>query len=84
MGQKLYLCISVNVRRPVGAAHKLCSVKTFMIMKKTFVSLLMILSLLPVLAAGDGYDKLWKKVDEAVKKDLPKTQISLLEQIGRR
>ena len=82
MGQKLYLCISVNVRRPVGAAHKLCSVKTFMIMKKTFVSLLMILSLLPALAAGDGYDKLWKKVDETVKKDLPKTQISLLKQIS--
>ena len=53
-----------------------------MIMKKTFVSLLMILSFLPALAAGDGYDKLWKKVDEAVKKDLPKTQISLLEQIS--
>lgn len=82
MGQKLYLCISVNVRRQVGAAHKLCSVKTFMIMKKTFVSLLMILSFLPAIAAGDGYDKLWKKVDEAVKKDLPKTQISLLEQIS--
>ena len=50
-------------------------------MKKTIISLLSILFLLPGVMLADGYTQLWKKVDDAAKKDLPKTQIECLKAI---
>ena len=50
-------------------------------MKKTTVSLLLILLLSPVTMLADGYDKLWKKVEDAAGRDLPKTQIEHLTEI---
>lgn len=38
----------------------------------------------PHFAAADSYSQLWKQVEEAQKKDLPKTQIALLGQIADR
>lgn len=51
-------------------------------MRKTAFLLLMALMLMPVAMFGDSYSKLWKQVDEAVQKDLPKTQIQLLQTIA--
>ena len=43
-------------------------------MKKTVVSLLAALLLAPATMLADGYTQLWKKVEEAAKKDLPRTK----------
>ena len=37
---------------------------------------------MPINMFADGYTELWKKVDDAVKRDLPKTQIQHLESIA--
>ena len=49
-------------------------------MKKILISLLMILST-PFTLWGQTYEVLWKQVKEAENKDLPKTQIKVLEKI---
>lgn len=51
-------------------------------MKKTVVSLLAALLLAPATMLADGYTQLWKKVEEAAKKDLPRTQIEHLQTIS--
>lgn len=45
------------------------------------LSLLAIFLVMPVAMHADGYDDLWKKVEDASKRDLPKTQIGHLERI---
>lgn len=51
-------------------------------MKKTVFTLLAALLLIPVTMMADGYTELWKKVEEAAKKDLPRTQIKHLQTIS--
>lgn len=51
-------------------------------MKKTVVSLLAAMLLTPATMLADGYTQLWKKVEEAAKKDLPRTQIEHLQTIS--
>ncbi len=51
-------------------------------MRKAAATLLAIFLLLPAIAMADGYSDLWKKADDAAKKDLPKTQIALLQNIA--
>lgn len=51
-------------------------------MKKTFISLLAIFLLIPINIMADGYDDMWKRVEEAAKKDLPKTRIKHLQEIA--
>ena len=48
-------------------------------MKKIFY--LIILLAIPMNILADSYSSLWKKVDDASKKDLPKTQILWLNKI---
>ncbi|MBQ7420883.1 MAG: alpha-2-macroglobulin [Prevotella sp.] len=48
-------------------------------MKRNLILLMM--TLLPFSIFGQSYGELWKKVDEAAKKDLPKTQIDELDKI---
>ncbi len=48
-------------------------------MRKFFVSL--ILLLFPMAMMADSYTSLWKQVSEAQQKDLPKTQIEILDKI---
>ena len=50
-------------------------------MKKLIISFMAILLLTPLRAAADDYTTLWKQVQAAGEKDLPKTQISILQQI---
>lgn len=50
-------------------------------MKKFFLSLILQLVMLPALIQAQSYTQLWKQVEEAEGKDLPKTKISLLEKI---
>lgn len=49
-------------------------------MKKVFVYLI-ILVLLPVTTMADSYTSLWKRVTDAQQKDLPKTQMQVLNEI---
>lgn len=49
-------------------------------MKKNLI--LMFLALMPFRLFAQSYDALWKQVDEAGKKDLPKTQIATLKKIA--
>ena len=51
-------------------------------MRKTAFLLLTAFMLVPAAMFGDSYSKLWKQVDEAANKDLPKTQIQLLQTIA--
>lgn len=51
-------------------------------MRKTAFLLLTAFMLVPAAMFGDSYSKLWKQVDEAANKDLPKTQIQLLQAIA--
>ena len=51
-------------------------------MKKNVFFLLAALLLIPVTMMADGYEQLWKKVEEAAKKDLPRTQIEHLQAIS--
>lgn len=50
-------------------------------MKKTLIALFAAL-MLPVATFADKYTGLWKEYNEAVKKDLPKSQINVLERIA--
>lgn len=51
-------------------------------MRKTAVLLLTVLLCMPVAMLADNYTQLWKNVEEAEKKDLPKTQIAGLQVIA--
>lgn len=50
-------------------------------MKKNVISLIVLMLLLPLSVWADGYSVLWKQYEDAMKKDLPKTQIACLAQI---
>lgn len=50
-------------------------------MKKTFLSIIAAL-MLPAAALADGYSALWKQYEAAKKKDLPKTQLQVLDRIA--
>ena len=50
-------------------------------MKKTLIALFAAI-MLPVATFADKYTGLWKEYNEAVKKDLPKSQINVLERIA--
>lgn len=51
-------------------------------MKKTLISALAAV-ILPITALADGYSSLWKQYEAAGKKDLPKTQIEILDKITK-
>ena len=53
-------------------------------MKKSLIVLLLIGLLLPMTMSAQSFDALWKQVEQARQKDLPKTQINLLDKIGRK
>ena len=53
-------------------------------MKKSLIVLSIIFLLLPVTITAQSFDALWKQVDQAQEKDLPKTQISLLKKIEKK
>lgn len=50
-------------------------------MKKTLVVIITSLLIMPLTICADSYTQMWKKVKEAQKKDLPKTQIAALKDI---
>ena len=50
-------------------------------MRKTRCLLIALISFMPLWAWGDNYSQLWKQVEEAKSKDLPRTEISLLNKI---
>ena len=43
--------------------------------------LIQILLIMPLLVNAQSYDSLWKQVDEAVEKDLPQTEMQVLQRI---
>lgn len=51
-------------------------------MKKTIIALTIFIAFMPMMMFADSYDVLWKKVEAARQKDLPKTEIQLLKQIS--
>ena len=53
-------------------------------MKKSLVILSIIFLLLPITVAAQSFDALWQQVNQAEQKDLPKTQISLLQKIEQK
>ena len=53
-------------------------------MRKTVITLLTALLALPCKTVADTYTQLWKQVDEAARKDLPKTQIDILTRIAEK
>ena len=53
-------------------------------MKKPLVILSIIFLLLPITVTAQSFDALWQQVNQAERMDLPKTQISLLQQIERK
>ena len=53
-------------------------------MKKSLIVLLLIGLLLPMTMSAQSFDALWKQVEQARQKDLPKTQINLLDKIERK
>ena len=52
-------------------------------MKQKMIGLLLAV-MMPLMAGAQKYDALWKQVDEAAEKDLPRTQIELLETIAKK
>ena len=53
-------------------------------MKKSLVILSIIFLLLPITVTAQSFDALWQQVNQAEQKDLPKTQISLLQKIEQK
>ena len=51
-------------------------------MRKSILLIFLIAILVTNVAMADSYTSLWKKVDNAAKKDLPKTELKLLQQIS--
>lgn len=54
------------------------------VMKKTIGLLLLIMFLVPRSVMADGYDNMWKKVDEAAGKDQPRTALKHLASISEK
>ena len=50
-------------------------------MRKTTHLIIALILLMPLCAWGDNYSQLWKQVEDARNKDLPKTEVSLLDKI---
>ena len=50
-------------------------------MKKLALTIVIALAMLPCRSFGQSFSALWKQADEAAGKDLPKTQIEILEKI---
>ena len=50
-------------------------------MKKTFLTIIAAL-MMPVASFADGYTALWKQFEQAQKKDMPKSQIEILDKIA--
>ncbi len=53
-------------------------------MRKSLIILSIIFLLLPISVTAQSFDVLWQQVNQAERMDLPKTQISLLQQIERK
>ena len=53
-------------------------------MKKSLIILSIIFLLLPITVTAQSFDALWQQVNQAEQKDLPKTQISLLQKIEQK
>ena len=51
---------------------------------KHFLILSVLYMMLPLSLFAQSYDDLWKRVDAAGSKDLPKTQIDLLTKIAKK
>ena len=54
--------------------------KTFLLMKK-FVLLLLTMGMLNIPVHADSFSSLWKQVEAAQQKDMPKTVVELLDKI---
>ena len=50
-------------------------------MKRLFLAIIVLVHLVPMEMMADGYTTLWKQVQEAQQKDLPQTQIQVLDKI---
>ena len=59
-------------------------IKTESNMKQRFITLLMLLAAMPFLLFGQSYSSLWKKAQEAEKKDLPQTQYDIIQKIVKK
>ena len=59
-------------------------IKTDSNMKQRFITLLMLLAAMPFLLFGQSYSALWKKAQEAEKKDLPQTQYDIIQKIVKK
>ena len=59
-------------------------IKTDSNMKQRFITLLMLLAAMPFLLFGQSYSSLWKKAQEAEKKDLPQTQYDIIQKIVKK
>lgn len=46
------------------------------------IILSILVSMISLVASAQSYDQLWQKVDEAAKKDLPKSQLVVVKQIA--
>ncbi len=53
-------------------------------MRKTFLSMIAILSLIPARMTAQSYESLWRQVDNAQEKDLPQTAINHLVKIQQK
>ena len=51
---------------------------------KRIVTVMMLMAIWPLMLSAQTYDELWLKVREAAAKDLPKTQMELLEKISKK
>ena len=70
----------VNARKYLSLHLSYClDEKT--VMKKTLLIFIIASILMPFSLFGQGYKDLWKQVEQAAEKDLPKTQISVLNKI---
>lgn len=50
-------------------------------MKKYILTAIIAMALMPLTAFADSFSSLWKQVDEAQRKDLPRTQLAILDKI---
>ena len=71
----LYLCNVFSLQLTVYSLQ-------YTEMKKSFT--LLIALMMPILMFGDSYSSLWKKVEAAGEKDLPKTEYELLQKIVKK
>ena len=53
-------------------------------MKKIILTLVFATMIFPLTLFADNYSSLWKQIEEARSKDLPKTELQLLEKIVKK